>query len=217
MHAGQRRGQPGAAGRVQQRQDAGEVGLVLGPVMLGLEQRHDLRRQVRDPFRGGRDDLLIGRRMLGSRRQIQVPLSCGSRKMSSRYIPVSRSRTQVWVMTSKAGLSSGHRRPDPMTSMSKSASAARRRPNWPAGTAISRSSCCLVISPRNRSSAQPAATHHRAPAPASRPVTSRGCQASQGGIPAHLSPARRYPIISHDLVLPAGPHETGRAAAPRQG
>jgi hypothetical protein len=60
-------------------------------------------------------------------------------------------------------------------------------------TAISRSSCSLVISPRNRSSAQPAATHHRTPAPASRPATSRGRQASQGGSP----PASAQPAASH--------------------
>ena len=50
--------------------------------------------------------------MFGSRRQIHILPSCGSRKMSSRYGPPPGSRTQVWCMTSKAALSSGQLRPD---------------------------------------------------------------------------------------------------------
>jgi SAM-dependent methyltransferase len=38
----------------------GEVGLVFGPAVLGLEQQDDLGRQVGDPFRGGHDELAVG-------------------------------------------------------------------------------------------------------------------------------------------------------------
>ena len=149
--------------------------------------------------------------MLRSRRQIHVSPSWGSRKMPGRYTPVSRSRTQVWIMTSKAGLSSGHRRPDPTTSMSKPARAARIRPNRAAGTAISRSSCSLVISPRNRSSAPagrdaPPDAHVRQP-----PGDLPRVPGIPRRIPAHLGSARRYLIIGH------GPGPTrARSAAPRQ-
>jgi hypothetical protein len=84
-------------------------------------------------------------------------------------------------MTLNAGLSSGHHRPEPTTSNSNSAIAARIASNRPIGTAISRSSCSRVMCPRKRSNAQPATTHHGTSTSASRSATSSGCQASQGG------------------------------------
>jgi hypothetical protein len=116
--------------------------------------------------------------MLRSRRQIQVSPSCGSRKMSSRYGPPPRSRTQVWC-TAPGALSSAQAAPGPMTSKSNPARPPGprrtrrpgRRSRGPHAPASARRETGPAPSPPRRTTAhppQPAGQRH--PADATHPT-----------------------------------------------
>ena len=97
----------------------------------------------------------------------------------------------AWIMPSNTGMSSGHWQPAPATSMARSARVTRTRPNWQAGTAISRSSCSLVVSPRNKIQ-RPACPDASSGARACQPP---GDLARVPGVPRQGRPPRCRPAV----------------------